>query len=159
MAPQVLGVTSGSPLCPWCCGHSSWRGARQESMRVNCALYYPFIKMIIWLQTVQKPKFRNSISTLTYVQTLLGTLWIKTEFVNWSSILFSQPNVNPMWKRCQGIHNPSFYLVFVSQVVTQLSWLHKNTHTYHHFKNVIPFAIVNGKLSIKLASIFGLGGA
>jgi hypothetical protein len=27
--PQVLGVTLGSPLCPWCFGHSSWRGARQ----------------------------------------------------------------------------------------------------------------------------------
>ena len=28
MAPQVPGVTPGSPLCPWCCGHSSWRGAQ-----------------------------------------------------------------------------------------------------------------------------------
>ena len=28
-APQVPGVTPGSPLCPWCFGHSSWRGARQ----------------------------------------------------------------------------------------------------------------------------------
>ena len=28
MVPQVLGVTPGSPLCPWCFGHSSWRGAR-----------------------------------------------------------------------------------------------------------------------------------
>src|ERR1700737_944382 len=28
-APQVRGVTPGSPLCPWCFGHSSWRGARQ----------------------------------------------------------------------------------------------------------------------------------
>ena len=24
---KLLGVTLGSPLCPWCCGHSSWRGA------------------------------------------------------------------------------------------------------------------------------------
>ena len=30
MVPQVPGVTLGSPLCPWCCGHSSRRGARQE---------------------------------------------------------------------------------------------------------------------------------
>ena len=30
MAPQVPGVTPGSPLCPWCCGHSSRRGARQS---------------------------------------------------------------------------------------------------------------------------------
>ena len=30
MAPQVPGVTLGSPLCPWCCGHSSWRGARHK---------------------------------------------------------------------------------------------------------------------------------
>ena len=29
MVPQVPGVTPGSPLCPWCCGHSSRRGARQ----------------------------------------------------------------------------------------------------------------------------------
>ena len=30
MAPQVPGVTPGSPLCPWCCGHSSRRGARHN---------------------------------------------------------------------------------------------------------------------------------
>ena len=29
MAPQVPGVTPGSALCPWCCGHFSRRGARQ----------------------------------------------------------------------------------------------------------------------------------
>ena len=28
MAPQVPGVTPGSPLCPWCCWHSSRSGAR-----------------------------------------------------------------------------------------------------------------------------------
>ena len=28
-APQVPGVTLGSLLCPWCFGHSSWRGGRQ----------------------------------------------------------------------------------------------------------------------------------
>ena len=28
MAPQVSGVTPGSLLCPWCFGHSSWKGAR-----------------------------------------------------------------------------------------------------------------------------------
>jgi hypothetical protein len=28
-APQVPGVTPGSPLCPWCFGHPFWRGARQ----------------------------------------------------------------------------------------------------------------------------------
>ena len=27
-APQVPGVTPGSRLCPWCFGHSIWRGAR-----------------------------------------------------------------------------------------------------------------------------------
>jgi hypothetical protein len=27
-APQVPGVTPGSPLCPWCFGHPLWRGAR-----------------------------------------------------------------------------------------------------------------------------------
>ena len=27
-APQVSGVTPGSPLCPWCFWHSSWRCAR-----------------------------------------------------------------------------------------------------------------------------------
>src|ERR1700738_3339176 len=32
-APQVLGVTPGSPLCPWCFGHSSWRGARHTPMK------------------------------------------------------------------------------------------------------------------------------
>jgi hypothetical protein len=29
-APQVPGVTPGSPVCPWCSGHSSWRSARQR---------------------------------------------------------------------------------------------------------------------------------
>ena len=33
MAPQVPGVTPRSPLCPWCCGHSSWKGARQLHTR------------------------------------------------------------------------------------------------------------------------------
>jgi hypothetical protein len=28
-APQVPGVTPGSPLCPWCFRHPLWRGARQ----------------------------------------------------------------------------------------------------------------------------------
>ena len=27
-ASHVPGVTPGSPLCPWCFGHSSWRGAQ-----------------------------------------------------------------------------------------------------------------------------------
>ena len=30
MAAQVPDVTPGSPLGPWCCGHSSWRGAWQN---------------------------------------------------------------------------------------------------------------------------------
>jgi len=29
-APQVPGVTPGSPLCPWCFGHPFWRGARHK---------------------------------------------------------------------------------------------------------------------------------
>src|SRR6202048_1018351 len=29
-SPQVPGVTPGSPLCPWCFGHSLWRGARHS---------------------------------------------------------------------------------------------------------------------------------
>ena len=32
-APQVVGVTPGSPLCPWCFGHSIWKGARQTHCR------------------------------------------------------------------------------------------------------------------------------
>ena len=32
-APQVPGVTPGSPLCPWCFGHSLWRGARQAETK------------------------------------------------------------------------------------------------------------------------------
>ena len=32
------------------------------------------------------------------------------------------------------------------------------THIYHPFKNVIPFAGANGKLSVELAPNFGLGG-
>ena len=29
-APQNAGVILGSPLCPWCFGHSSWKGARHS---------------------------------------------------------------------------------------------------------------------------------
>jgi hypothetical protein len=29
-APQVMGVTPGSPLCPWCFGHPLWRCARHS---------------------------------------------------------------------------------------------------------------------------------
>jgi hypothetical protein len=29
LAPQVPGVTPGSPLCPWCFGLPFWRGAQQ----------------------------------------------------------------------------------------------------------------------------------
>jgi hypothetical protein len=38
-APQVPGVTPGSPLCPWCFGHSFWRGARQASYSPYQLLY------------------------------------------------------------------------------------------------------------------------
>ena len=37
MAPQVPSVTPGSLLCPWCCGHSSKRGAR-HSYNVGSAI-------------------------------------------------------------------------------------------------------------------------
>ena len=43
-APQVLSVILGSPLCPWCFGHSSWRGAQHVWRRVgltNHATYEP----------------------------------------------------------------------------------------------------------------------
>ena len=29
LVPQVPGITPGSPLCPWSCVYSSWRGAQQ----------------------------------------------------------------------------------------------------------------------------------
>ena len=35
MEPQVPGVTPGSPLCSWCCGHSSWGGARHTWQDTN----------------------------------------------------------------------------------------------------------------------------
>ena len=34
-APQVPDVTPGSPLCPWCFKHSSWRGARQKPIHIQ----------------------------------------------------------------------------------------------------------------------------
>jgi hypothetical protein len=46
MAPQVLGVTPGSPLRPWCWGHSLWRGARHAS-----SLWVMFLN-IVWLLVV-----------------------------------------------------------------------------------------------------------
>ena len=39
MAPQVPSVTPGSPLCPWYCGHSSWRGVQQHTYTLG----YPYI--------------------------------------------------------------------------------------------------------------------
>ena len=36
-APQVMSVTLGSPLCPWCFGHSSWRSARQY--KYKCCIF------------------------------------------------------------------------------------------------------------------------
>ena len=36
IASQVSGVTPWSPLCAWCCTHSSWRGARQSD--ASCLL-------------------------------------------------------------------------------------------------------------------------
>ena len=35
MALQVPGITLGCPLCPWFCGHSSWRGARHLLLTNN----------------------------------------------------------------------------------------------------------------------------
>jgi hypothetical protein len=41
MMPQVMGVTPRSPLCPWCFGHSLWRGARQRfsNFKFSLGLY------------------------------------------------------------------------------------------------------------------------
>ena len=33
MTPQVLGFTLESPLCPWCFGHSLWRGVQHTRIR------------------------------------------------------------------------------------------------------------------------------
>ena len=33
MAPQVLCITPGSSLYPWCYGYSSWRGAQQQASK------------------------------------------------------------------------------------------------------------------------------
>ena len=41
MVPQVPGVTPGSPLCPWCCRHSSRRGARHTPI---CPFLYHLYK-------------------------------------------------------------------------------------------------------------------
>ena len=37
-APQVPGVIHGSPLCPWCFGHSLWRGAQHYHKLVRYKL-------------------------------------------------------------------------------------------------------------------------
>jgi hypothetical protein len=37
-APQVPGVTPGSPLCPWCFGHSFWRVARHSPHQTKSML-------------------------------------------------------------------------------------------------------------------------
>jgi hypothetical protein len=44
-APQILGVTLGSPLCPRCFGHSLWRGARQKPLKED-TLWFDCKQMI-----------------------------------------------------------------------------------------------------------------
>ena len=51
MAPQVPGVTPESPLCPWCFGHSSWRGARQMAPK----------SVTPWAQTLREKVMENCI--------------------------------------------------------------------------------------------------
>ena len=57
MAPQVPGVTPGSPLCPWCCGHSLRRGARHSHSSSHFLLPYrgcsPYIATHFpWIHTL-----------------------------------------------------------------------------------------------------------
>ena len=47
--PQVLGVSPGSPLCPWCFGHSSWRSGRQDWRCIVQSLV--FTGALLWVGT------------------------------------------------------------------------------------------------------------
>ena len=53
MAPQVLGVTPGSLLCPWCCGHTSRRGAQHYPSFLirNCLMWHVLPYFCILIQS------------------------------------------------------------------------------------------------------------
>jgi hypothetical protein len=60
-APQVVGVTPGSPLCPWCFRHPLWRGARHMCLTWNHKLKekFWFINKGEECASLKKQKFKN----------------------------------------------------------------------------------------------------
>ena len=73
MVRQVLGVTPGSPLCPWCCGHSSRRGRRQVE-RGDAVLVEPDLKVLLTglVVTPLEPGRWCSSFSLVYAWASLG---------------------------------------------------------------------------------------
>ena len=62
MASQVMTITLGSPLGPWCCGHSSWRGARH---------------IVSQLYEILQVLYQGVNSSLETLMTCLGAYGIK----------------------------------------------------------------------------------
>jgi hypothetical protein len=77
-APQVPGVTPGSPLCPWCFGLPFWRGARQnlyhEQFVVRCGSNNETQTNI----SFQKVGLVHDHNMLTVICSLVGGLYDHT---------------------------------------------------------------------------------
>ena len=64
MAPQVSGVTSGSPLCPWCHGHSLWRGVRQYLSYLHLFSDHHIKNDLIQNQLILEVQYLNKLNNL-----------------------------------------------------------------------------------------------
>jgi hypothetical protein len=67
MAPHISGVTSWFPLYPWCCGHSSWRGARQIPSKNVAKINYKNESMLKLYKA-----FRHFVPSSTFGQSETG---------------------------------------------------------------------------------------
>lgn len=80
MAPQVPMVNLGSPLCPWCFMHSSWRGARHYPWHYpkdpNFAWIFCWNVVYFWNQN-GNPRFflvlchQNPWITISFLETMI----------------------------------------------------------------------------------------
>jgi hypothetical protein len=109
-APQVPGVTPGSPLCPWCCGYPLWRGARRKDHfplpfitllldEVGGHARYTFIDgyavttksplIFISLQDIHKMPFTTPWKTFVWVVMPFGLYNVPATFQNLVMYIFT----------------------------------------------------------------------
>jgi hypothetical protein len=81
MAPQVLGVTPGFPLCLWCFRHSLWRGVRQ-------CIYY---------NNIWNYNHDNTILPTSHLTWFASyTIWARLIFFA-KVLYFGGMNIDPLW--------------------------------------------------------------